>query len=336
MFIRLMGEIRGFTENSHESLIDAWLHIKDLLRSCHGHSLGRGTIIQNFYHGLDEATQAILDARGIFLYKTRKEAHQLLEDRILLKLDWSKDIKAKPLQKSFLSRKDHTHHRSVMTNQWGNPKKKATMPMEDIEEEDIEETTTAYKLKNPYPQRLRKEKMEELYAKFIDLIKEVKINVPLVDVLTGMPNYGKFLKDLVSNKSKMEQIYAAFLNKECSTIVQNKLPPKLGDPGNFLIPCTLVNSIECLALADIGASINLMPYSLYTSLSENTLKPTRMNLIDEVTEEELDALLDNSEPFSSTSEKINKTSLDKEFEEFMAVNIEEIPKQEEEVEDNFE
>ncbi|GJQ96859.1 reverse transcriptase domain-containing protein [Tanacetum coccineum] len=274
--------------------------------------------------------------------------------------------------------------------------------------------------------------MKERYAKFIYLIKEVRINVPLVDVLAGMPNYGKFLKDLVSNKSKMEQIFAAFLNEECFAVIQNKLPPKLSDPESFLIPCTLANSVEYLALADLGASINLMPYSLYTSLSKNTLKPTRMSIrlanhnyqypmgvaenmliqvrkfvfpvdflilqmeeddkvplilgrpflhtadaiirvknkelnlgveddkitflinkamqhshsnddtffridvIDEVTEEELDALLDDSESFLSTSEKINETSLDKEFEEFMAVDVEEIPEQEEEVEDNFE
>ncbi|GJU74232.1 hypothetical protein Tco_1265637 [Tanacetum coccineum] len=101
-----------------------------------------------FYHGLDEATQAILDARGIFLYKTPNEAHQLLEDRVLLKLDWSKDIKAKPLWKTVAFAEDvedHTPHRSVITNTWEDPKKKKqTMPTEDIEkvneEEDIEET----------------------------------------------------------------------------------------------------------------------------------------------------------------------------------------------------
>ncbi|GJS72732.1 reverse transcriptase domain-containing protein [Tanacetum coccineum] len=249
----------------------------------------------------------------------------------------------------------------------------------------------------------------------------LKINVPLIDVLAGMPNYGKFLKDLVSNKSKMEQISAAFLNKECSTIIQNKFPPKLGDSRSFLIPCTFVNWVECLALADLGASINLMPYSLYVSLSENYLKPTkmsillanhtyqypmgiaenmlvqvgkfifpidfvilqmkeddkvplilgrpflhtanaiiqvknkelnlevgddritflinkamqhcysnddtcfRMDVIDEVIEEELDALLDDYNPFLSTSEKINETSLDREFKEFMVVDIKEIP-----------
>ncbi|GKA05399.1 hypothetical protein Tco_0684519 [Tanacetum coccineum] len=112
--------------------------------------------------------------------------------------------------------------------------------------------------------------MEERYAKFIDLIKEVRINVPLVDVLAHMPNYGKFLKDLVSNKSKMEHISDAYLNEECSAIIQNKLLPKLGDPGSFLIPCTLANSVECLALADLGASINLMSSSLYTGPSLNS------------------------------------------------------------------
>nr|GEW74138.1 reverse transcriptase domain-containing protein [Tanacetum cinerariifolium] len=121
--------------------------------------------------------------------------------------------------------------------------------------------------------------IEECYAKFIDLIKEVMINVPLVDVLAGMPNYEKFLKDLVSNKSKMEQISATFLNEECSAIVQNKIPPKLCDPESFLIPCTVAGSVEYLALANLGASINLMSYSLYVSLLENTLKPTRMSIL---------------------------------------------------------
>ncbi|GJV93274.1 reverse transcriptase domain-containing protein [Tanacetum coccineum] len=136
----------------------------------------------------------------------------------------------------------------------------------------------AYEPKISYPQRLRKEKIEGRYAKFIDLIKEVRINVPLVDVLAGMPNYGKFLKDLVRNKIKMEQISDSFLNEKCFVIVQNKLPPKLGSLGSFLIPCTIVGSVEYLALADLGASINLMPYSLYASLSGNTLKPTRMSI----------------------------------------------------------
>nr|GEU62480.1 hypothetical protein [Tanacetum cinerariifolium] len=94
------------------------------------------------------------------------------------------------------------------------------------------------------------------------------INIPHVDVLAGMPNYRKFLKVLMSNKKKMEEISATFLNEECSAIIQNKISPKLGDLGSFLIPCTLVNAITCYALADLGTSINLMPYSLYAKLLE--------------------------------------------------------------------
>ncbi|GJY57845.1 hypothetical protein Tco_0457737 [Tanacetum coccineum] len=109
MFDRLIGDIRGFTQQHHESLVDAWLRMKDLLRSCHVHGLGRGTTIQIFYHGLDEPTQAILDVGGIFLYKTPNEAHQLLEDRVLLKLDWAKENKAKPIRKTVALAESEEH-----------------------------------------------------------------------------------------------------------------------------------------------------------------------------------------------------------------------------------
>ncbi|GKC32675.1 reverse transcriptase domain-containing protein [Tanacetum coccineum] len=135
-----------------------------------------------------------------------------------------------------------------------------------------------YKPKIPYPQRLRKEKMEAQYGKFLDMIRVVRINVPLVDVLAGMPNYGKFLKELVSNKHKLEQISSAFLSDESSAMIQNKVPPKLEDPRSFLIPCTFSKTFSCTALADLGASINLMPCSQYTKLSIETLKPTKMSI----------------------------------------------------------
>ncbi|GJU38068.1 reverse transcriptase domain-containing protein [Tanacetum coccineum] len=120
--------------------------------------------------------------------------------------------------------------------------------------------------------------MEAQYGKFLDVIRAVRINVPFVDVLAGMPNYGKFLKELISNKHKIEQISAAFLSDESSAMIQNKVPPKLGDPGSFLIPCNFNKAFSCNALADLGASINLMPYFLYAKLSLGTLKPTQMSV----------------------------------------------------------
>ncbi|GJY48944.1 reverse transcriptase domain-containing protein [Tanacetum coccineum] len=93
-----------------------------------------------------------------------------------------------------------------------------------------------------------------------------------------MPNYGKFLKELISNKHKIKKISATFLSDESSSILQNKVPPKLGDPGSFLISCNFNKTLSCNALADLGASINLMPHSLYAKLSLETLKPTKMSV----------------------------------------------------------
>ncbi|GJZ29980.1 hypothetical protein Tco_0575027 [Tanacetum coccineum] len=77
---------------------DAWLRIKELLRNCHGHNVSKGNIIKIFYHDLIETTQKVLNAAagGIFLYKTSNQAYQLLEDKVLLKLDWAKNQKTKP------------------------------------------------------------------------------------------------------------------------------------------------------------------------------------------------------------------------------------------------
>ncbi|GJS58736.1 reverse transcriptase domain-containing protein [Tanacetum coccineum] len=80
------------------------------------------------------------------------------------------------------------------------------------------------------------------------------------------------------NKHKIEQISAAFLSDESSATIQNKVLPKLGDLGSFLIPCNFNKAFSCNALADLGASINLMPYSLYAKLSLKTLKPTKMSV----------------------------------------------------------
>nr|GEX18630.1 reverse transcriptase domain-containing protein [Tanacetum cinerariifolium] len=121
--------------------------------------------------------------------------------------------------------------------------------------------------------------MEAQYEKFLDIICAVRINVPLIDVLAERPNYGKFLKELISNKHKIKQIFAAFISDESSAMIQNKVPPKLGDPRSFLIPCNLNKTFSYNALADLGASINLMPYSLYAKLSLKTLKPTKMSVI---------------------------------------------------------
>ena len=83
---------------------------------------------------------------------------------------------------------------------------------------------------------------------------------------------------MVENKTKLEEVSLAVLSEECSAILQSDMPPKHGDPGSFTIPCFIGNTIVCDALADLGASINLMPLSLYLKLGLGELQNTRMTI----------------------------------------------------------
>ncbi|GJY49484.1 reverse transcriptase domain-containing protein [Tanacetum coccineum] len=102
LFNRLLLEIRNFSQNICESLTEAWLQLKIMLRKCHGHSLTKGAIIQIFYHGLDKSTQVIPDKTvgGIFLYKSLNQAFQFLDDKVLFNLNWSAKSQTKHHRKS--------------------------------------------------------------------------------------------------------------------------------------------------------------------------------------------------------------------------------------------
>ncbi|GJW60612.1 reverse transcriptase domain-containing protein [Tanacetum coccineum] len=102
LFNHLLLEIKNFSQNICESLTEAWLRLKSMLRKCHGHGLTKGVIIKIFYHDLDEPTQAILNvtAEGIFLYKTSNQAFQFLDDKVLFEHDWPIKSKNKHHRKS--------------------------------------------------------------------------------------------------------------------------------------------------------------------------------------------------------------------------------------------
>ncbi|KAK5785234.1 hypothetical protein PVK06_039799 [Gossypium arboreum] len=93
-----------------------------------------------------------------------------------------------------------------------------------------------------------------------------------------MPNAMKFLKEILANKQKLDEASHVELNTVCSAILQNKLPNKLKDPGSFTIPC-LISSLDVNhALADLGASINVMPYKMFKKLGLGKPKQTRMSI----------------------------------------------------------
>ncbi|XP_076952020.1 uncharacterized protein LOC143625620 [Bidens hawaiensis] len=110
------------------------------------------------------------------------------------------------------------------------------------------------------------------------MFKQLKTNLSFVKALQHMPKYAKFLNDLLSNKKKLEGLSTVCLNEGCSVVVQNQLPEKLADPRHFTIPILFGSSTKSYVLADLGASINLMPYSLYKKLDLGEPVPTRMSL----------------------------------------------------------
>ncbi|KAI3709612.1 hypothetical protein L2E82_39378 [Cichorium intybus] len=153
--------------------------------------------------------------------------------------------------------------------------------------EDKGETTTDLKDKRkvkdyappiPYPHRLKKYKDDQQFAKFLEVFKKLQINIPFADALAQMPSYVKFLKDILSNKRKIEKQATVALTEECSAIILNKLPPKLKDPGSFTIPINIGDSEFGKALCDLGASINLMPLSIFRKLGPMEPRPTRVTL----------------------------------------------------------
>nr|GEX05007.1 reverse transcriptase domain-containing protein [Tanacetum cinerariifolium] len=134
----------------------------------------------------------------------------------------------------------------------------------------------------PYPSRLQKEKPREkddiLAAKFMEIFRDLHFELNFADALIHMPKFAPMFKKLLNNKDKLTELTKTPLSKNCSVIVLKKLPEKLGDPCRFLVPCDFTGLDNCLALADLGASINLIPLSIKKKLRLPTLNDTKMVL----------------------------------------------------------
>nr|GEW57425.1 reverse transcriptase domain-containing protein [Tanacetum cinerariifolium] len=113
---------------------------------------------------------------------------------------------------------------------------------------------------------------------------DLNFNISFADALILMPKFSPSIKSLLTNKDKLFELERTPLNKHCSAVLLKKLPEKLGEPGKFLIPCDFPRMAECLALADIGTSINLMPLSVWNKLSlpELTLSLMTLELADQL------------------------------------------------------
>nr|GEU85392.1 reverse transcriptase domain-containing protein [Tanacetum cinerariifolium] len=134
----------------------------------------------------------------------------------------------------------------------------------------------------PYPSRLNdqnlREKATNQKEKFFQIFQDLHFEISFADALLLMPKLPSMIKSLLTNKDKLFELAKIPLNENCSAMLLKKLPQKLGDPDEFLIPCDFPRIDVCHALADLSASINLMPLSIWKNLSLPELTPTRMTL----------------------------------------------------------
>ncbi|GJR49225.1 reverse transcriptase domain-containing protein [Tanacetum coccineum] len=134
----------------------------------------------------------------------------------------------------------------------------------------------------PYPSRANKQKLREkddlLASKFVEIVRELHFELSFADAYLHMPKFTSMFKSLLNNKEKLFDLTKTPVNENCSAIILKKLPEKLGYPGKFLIPCDFSKLVECLTLVDLGASIKLMPLSIWKKLSLPELTPTQMIL----------------------------------------------------------
>ncbi|CAN6542453.1 unnamed protein product [Malus baccata var. baccata] len=124
----------------------------------------------------------------------------------------------------------------------------------------------------PFPSRFKQTKKEEAEKDILETFRKVQVNIPLLDAIKQVPRYAKFLKELCTNRRRISTKEVVKVGENVSAILQRKLPPKCKDPGSFTIPCVIGNSRFESAMLDLGASINVMPYSIYASMNLGALK----------------------------------------------------------------
>ena len=133
-------------------------------------------------------------------------------------------------------------------------------------------------IKLPFPNRQLKTNLDKQFGKFLEVVKDLKVTVPFTELITQIPSYAKFMKEILTRKRSISEVETVAFTAECSAVLQNKSPPKLKDPGSFSIPCHIGNLLIDNALCDLGASVSVMPLSVCSKLNMGKLKATNITL----------------------------------------------------------
>ena len=146
------------------------------------------------------------------------------------------------------------------------------------EEQSVGKEEVKIRIPPPFPQVLRKKKNFVNQTEMLEVLRQVKVNIPLLDMIKQVPTYAKFLKDLCTVKKGLNVNKKAFLTEQVSAIIESKTPVKYKDPGCPTISMNIGGISVEKPLLDLGASVNLLSYSMYKQLGLGELKPTSITL----------------------------------------------------------
>nr|XP_016505764.1 PREDICTED: uncharacterized protein LOC107823586 [Nicotiana tabacum] len=215
----------------------------------------RSTTIQNLERQMGQIANLLSDrAPGTLPYDTKKNPKETIKDVSLRRGKTLVDPVVKARTK-------------VVNKKTETPAKKKSKEQKDQSsgvQKEIEESRHMPAL--PFPQKMKREKLDKCFGRFLEMLKQLYVNIPFMEVLTQMPAYAKFLKEILSSKRKLEEKIVVKLNAHCSAILQNKIPQKCGDPGSFTIPCSLGSEKFDKALCDSSTFINLIHLSVFRKL----------------------------------------------------------------------
>nr|GEX01803.1 reverse transcriptase domain-containing protein [Tanacetum cinerariifolium] len=294
----LRNKITNFQQRFDESFSEAWDRLKDLLKACPHHGFSELHQLDTFCNALNSKDQDSLNfAAGA--YQAPAYQAPAPQTQGVLKEDFSVYVKAndavmRNMQTQCQNMQNQfTNLTDLLTNGVsydGPPIPPSPSFLPKVVENEPEATKDTVNPTNNgctedvQPQVVQSESptltSEPVHSPTIEPVisPDLNFNISFVDALILMPKFGPSIKSLLTNKDKLCELARTSLNENCSAVLLKKLPEKLGDPGKFLIPCDFLGKTQCLALADLGASINLMPLSMWNKLSLSDLTPTCMTL----------------------------------------------------------
>ncbi|GJT51988.1 reverse transcriptase domain-containing protein [Tanacetum coccineum] len=293
----LKNEISRFTQKFNETFSEAWERFKEMLRACPHHGFSELTQADTFYNGLNDNDQDSLNAvaGGNLLSKITREALNIIENKSKVRYLHNKSnvSRMNTNSKESVSKTDERIDKladQISTLVEIVSKKVVTPATVKAVEESCVTCGSAHAWYNcpntdnnqssvyaanqvAPPNRVSNHMTPPGFA----LVQNNGQN-SFADALLLKPRFAPTIKNFPMNKEKLLELAKIPLNENCSAMLLKRLPKYLGDPGKFLIPCDFSGLDVCYALADLGASINLMPLSIWKIFSLPELTPTRMTL----------------------------------------------------------